>query len=399
MTQKRRLPEQMASHTYKRQATHTPSERTYADRESATRAGAVRKAPTVEPHRMQRVVTIPEADPSKAWNTFAQRQEQRRRARATAPHYVSVAPRTHAQTGSWSSGERAKVVRRLPTHHTSPVPVRSGRQVRRGGVLWKVLALFTGCVALLLAANFAFTNNAFRIEQVNVVGTHNDALIRSIQQMGMQGQNIFLVNVGSLTTRVESSPLVSSATLSKQWPNQITVTVIERQSALLLQASNGIYSVDGQGVVIAPVSASAAPSRVVLFDAVNAPKSTTRSGVKMQPLHPGMRLNQPDILFASEIFDRLPALAGVSAFKLHYEGAMQADSANSRVGLTGGSGSYVVESPDGWIAYLGSAQDANPLENRLLELQAILQQAQKQQFKLATIDLRYGLRPVYTVKS
>jgi len=172
MTQKRQLPEQMASHTYKRQAVYAPSERTYADRKSTARAGAGRKTPTVESHRMQRVVTIPESDPSTAWNTFAQRQEQRRRARATSPHYVSVASRTHAQTGSWSSGERAKVVRRLPSYHTSPVPVRSGRQVRRGGVLWKVVAFFTGCVALVLAANFAFTNNAFRIEQVNVVGTH-----------------------------------------------------------------------------------------------------------------------------------------------------------------------------------------------------------------------------------
>jgi cell division septal protein FtsQ len=277
--------------------------------------------------------------------------------------------------------------------------VRSGRQVRRGGLLWKLLALFTGCVALILAANFAFTNNAFRIEQVNVVGTHNDALIRSIQQMGMQGQNIFLINVGSLTARVEASPLVSSATLSKQWPNQMTVTVTERQSELFLQASNGIYSVDGQGVVIAPVPASAAPSRIVLFDALTASKANARSAVKMQPLRPGMRLNQADIMFASEIFDRLSAVAGVQAFKLHYDGTMQADSASSGVGLSGRSGSYVVESSDGWVAYLGNAQDANPLENRLLELQEILQQAQKQQFKLATIDLRYGLRPVYTVKS
>jgi hypothetical protein len=118
----------------------------------------------------------------------------------------------------------------------------------------------------------------------------------------------------------------------------------------------------------------------------------------LQSLRPGMRLNQADISFASDIFNRLPVVTGVQAFKLHYDGTMHADSAIG-VGLSGGSGSYVVESPAGWVAYLGNAQDANPLENRLLELQTILQEAQKQQFTLATVDLRYGLRPVYTVKS
>lgn len=199
---------------------------------------------------------------------------------------------------------------------------------------------------------------------------------------------------------------MNSATLSKQWPNQVTVTVTERRSELLMQASNGMYSVDGQGVVIAPVNAAAgaAQSRVVLFGSTtvastaNANKPAVSAGVKMQALRPGMRLNQADITFASDIFNRLPAVTGMQAFKLHYDGTMHADSANG-TGIAGGSGSYVVESPDGWIAYLGNAQDANPLENRLLELQTILQQAQAQQFKLATVDLRYGLRPVYTVKS
>jgi hypothetical protein len=35
----------------------------------------------------------------------------------------------------------------------------------------------------------------------------------------------------------------------------------------------------------------------------------------------------------------------------------------------------------------------------LVELQRILTLAQKQQLHLATIDLRFGLRPVYTLKS
>ncbi|HCJ36354.1 MAG TPA: hypothetical protein DHV65_18910, partial [Ktedonobacter sp.] len=59
---------------------------------------------------------------------------------------------------------------------------------------------------------------------------------------------------------------------------------------------------------------------------------------------------------------------------------------------------YVVESKAGWLAYLGGANDANPLGNRLVELKQILALAQREQLNLATIDLRFGLRPVYTLK-
>jgi hypothetical protein len=64
----------------------------------------------------------------------------------------------------------------------------------------------------------------------------------------------------------------------------------------------------------------------------------------------------------------------------------------------GEGGSFTVASSDGWIAYLGGANDANPLDNRLNELQQILALARKQRLNVATIDLRFGLRPVYTVK-
>jgi hypothetical protein len=56
-------------------------------------------------------------------------------------------------------------------------------------------------------------------------------------------------------------------------------------------------------------------------------------------------------------------------------------------------------SSNGWLAYLGAADDNNPLDNRLIELQQILNMAQQKQLNLATIDLRFGLRPVYRLKS
>ncbi|SRR5579884_700275 len=395
MTEKRRIPEQIASHTYKRQApvgtvgmAH-PIARREANKED------IQKEQRATPRAAQRVVTIPEADPAVAWNTFAQRQEQRRRARAQPQKYVTRVQRSQARTGA-RSGRRSRLVRRsLASYQSVPIPVRSGRRRARRGFFWKLLSLLMGAVVLVLATSFAFTSNAFRIEQVNVVGTHNDALIREIQAMGMQGQNIFLLNVEALTERINAIPRVASASLSKQWPNQITITITERVPALLWQTANGTYSVDDQGVVIAPVSPGAASNNVMTV--VDMSGQDKEKGNMGERLYAGMHLNSADIAFAIAAFKLLPRMAGVSAFKLGYDGTIYANTTNNGAGAL--QGSYIVESQDGWTAYLGGPNDANPLENRVIELQQILALAHKQQLDLATIDLRYGLHPVYTLKS
>ena len=379
MTEKKPLREQRAHHSY----VQLPEVRSQYHEQGRSAQRTPRQEPVLEHVRLQRVVTVPVEDPSQAWNSFAQRQEQLRRARSRPQRYVSeaqpIVPRTFAQTGVRATSGRIRAVRRLQQAEASPIPTRSGRKQFRKGLLWRILSFFAIIAGIVLALNFAFTNNAFRIEQVNVVGTHNAALISSIQRMGMQGQNIFLVNVTGLTAKVDAFPLVSSTIISKNWPNQLTVTVVERVPVLLWQTQHGTYSVDSQGVVIAPASQTVGADHLMTV-------IDTRNESKGQMLHPGTRLNQDDTMFAVAVFQHLLQVSGIKTFKLRYDSTSE-------------GGSYVVQSPDGWIAYLGGAQDSNPLANRLAELQQIVSLAQQQQLPLATVDLRYGLHPVYTLKN
>lgn len=349
MTEQKRMREQVASHGYAVEA----------------------------PRTLRRVVTVPTADPAVAWNTFSQRQERLRRERqerARPKTYVNMASRTLAQTGIRATSGRIKAVHRLPQSQSAPIPTRSGRvDVKRRGWFWRLLGLFAIVGIVALGAGFALTSNAFRIEQVNVVGTHDSKLTDSIQQMGMQGQNIFLLDVAAMTGRIETNPLVESATLSRQFPNQLAVSIVERTPVLLWQTAQGSYSVDKYGVVIAPTSAATGHLLSVM---------DMRKPVKGQTVQAGTHLDAAAIAFAQTIFNRLPTVTGIMNFTLRYES----------------DGSYTVVGPNGWLAYLGNAQDTNPLDNRLIELQAILRLAQQQQLTLATIDVRYGLHPVYTTK-
>src|SRR6266700_2671409 len=421
MTQKRQLPEQIASHTYRKQLPREssraiekkierpePTEQRRSVSKQEARVSNREPSETVGASQpRQRVVTIPKTDPSTAWNAFAQRQERRRRAaaRERTKSYGRLEARTYARTGSWATGERTRsgMRRPLPAYRHSPVPTRSGRQGSRRSWFWKLLGTMAGLIGLGLATNFVFTSNAFRIEQVNVVGTHNCALISTIQGIGMQRQNIFLVNVPALKERVEELPQVASASLSKQWPNQLTVTVTERIPVLLWQTPKGTYSIDGQGVVIAPLSDTAGIDhlKVVVAGMNNSGKnkgqgSTIDRGTG-QSLQTGMHLNAAEISFALAVFKSLPQVTGMNTFKLRYDGTMYPETTGG-MGRPGSVGSFIVESPDGWIAYLGNATDANPLGNRLIALQQILTLSQEQGQHLATIDVRYGLHPVYTLK-
>lgn len=387
MTEKKPLKEQTAFHGYHMKKHPLPPEETRPESlKSASKmgVGAVSQASV----RARVVVKTPKPVQPSTWNMLADRREQLRRRHGKAHTYTVLVPRTLAQTGTSASSGRMRAIRNSQLQpNGSPVPVRSGQRRRRRGFFARVLAFLVVLVIGVFGVNFALTSPAFRVQQVSVVGTQNSALVGSIQHMGIQGQNIFLVDTAALTARIEMVPLVASASLEKQWPNQLMVTIVERIPVLLWQTNQGTYSVDRQGVVLMPASQTVGADQLMTVVDMRA----QQVGVSGQPISPGVRLNQADVAFALQVFAQLPQVTGINNFTLRYDAA---DVASTR-----GSGSYVVEGADGWAAYLGGAYNANPLDNRLIELQYILALAQKQQLNLATIDLRFGLRPVYTLKN
>ncbi len=400
MTNEKKLPkEQIASHIYSRPiASSAPPRRSRIPGEVGNSAMHEEReeiySGAANIRSGQRVVTTPRAVLPEAGERFVARRNRISAARTKPEASREMVPRTLAQTGVHAPGGSIRAIKQLPHYHAapmaSPIPVRSGRRSpRRRGLLWKILGAFVLLVLVGLGANFALTSTAFRITQVNVAGTHNTILIEKIQHMGMQGQNIFVMDIAGLTDRIDLLPMVASANIEKQWPNHLLVTVSERQPVLLWQTKQGTYSVDKEGVVIAPASETSGT------DALMTVVDTRHLG--KNSIYPGMRMNAADIAFVVTAFARLPHIVGGEGFTLRYDDTLPATLANGQHN-PGSYGSYVVESKAGWVAYLGGPNDTNPLDNRLSELQQILALAQQQQINLATVDLRFGLRPVYTVK-
>ncbi len=399
---KRQLKEQTAFHGYYSNKRPVPSQSGPINRSSKSadelseggRDGTKSRAPSplvmTAPPRV-RVVTTPEPVQPAPWHVLADRRAQLRRRHARPASHTVLVRRSLSQTDVSASSGQMRAIRyaQLPQHNGLHVPVRSGRRRRNGAFIAKLLAFFTVLVIGVLGVNFALTSPAFRVQQVNVVGTQNPALISNIQHMGMQGQNIFLIDTAALAARIEMLPRVASASLGKQWPNSLTVTVVERTPVLLWQTKYGTYSIDRQAVVIAPASETVGTDHLMAVVDVRG----QQVGVSGQPIRPGVRLSQADVAFALQVFVSLPQMTGISTFTLRYDVGSRRD-----VATMGEGGSFTVASSNGWVAYLGGANDANPLDNRMNELQQILALAHKHRLNVATIDLRFGLRPVYTLK-
>ena len=376
--------EQIAFEYSTRISSHPASQGKEQGRRSGSSRVAEQSTAKRHANARKRVVTMPkEIVQPRHW---ADRQVNNK-------HSINVEPRprsrfvkrTLAHTGVPAPEGQVRLIRPLPRQPyatTTNIPVRSGRQKARSGSFWRrIITMIALLVIAIVGVSFALSSTNFQVHQIDITGTQNSGLVDSIQRMGIQGQNIFLLDVGDLTTRIEALPMVESLNLSKQLPNLVIINIVERTPVLLWQTEKGTFSVDSKGVVIGP--AGDTPATDHLMTVIDGRATAA------QQLHPGSLLNAADIAFAMQANTGLQHLAGVSSFTLHYDIAPR----------LGGYGSFIVVSSNGWLAYLGGANDANPLDNRLIELQQILSLAQHKHLNLATVDLRFGLRPVYTLKS
>lgn len=339
--------------------------------------------PERRPGERERRVTLPhEAVQPPTW---AERRERFRQ--PSAPVRSRPVQRTLAQTGRAAPAGQTRRSQPLARRRaTSPVPARS-RQAQRGPRFWqKLLGFFTLLAIAGGGIGFALISPTFHVQQLSIEGTQNQALIATIRHMGIQGQNIFLLNQSALLTRLEALPLVASAGLGIQLPASVIVAVRERVPVLLWQSGSTIFGVARDGVVIAPLSQlSEADQLALVVD-------------RRRGLHPGTRVPPGEVLFVEQAFASLPGIEGVSPFTLLYVDTLQ-EGTRSVPANRAGSGSYVVVSANGWQAYLGDAQNSSPLATRLQELRQILDMARQRRLRLATIDLRFGPRLEYTVRS
>jgi cell division septal protein FtsQ len=98
------------------------------------------------------------------------------------------------------------------------------------------------------------TAEMFQIAGVDVRGVRSvsDAEIRDLAGI-FTGQNVFRVDLDAATRRALANPWVREVRIERSLPNRISMIFTERVPRAVLQAANGRYLIDGEGVVMVPV--------------------------------------------------------------------------------------------------------------------------------------------------
>ena len=127
---------------------------------------------------------------------------------------------------------------------------------------WRTAFFMLAGVALVVGASWALLGNRLLVvRSVSVTGTA--ALLAPAQVITAAdvpvGTPLLSVNAGAVTRRVEAIRQVASATVSKNWPDQLVISVKERVPAVAVKMAGGGYDqVDASGVIVSYAKAKPA---------------------------------------------------------------------------------------------------------------------------------------------
>jgi cell division protein FtsQ len=114
------------------------------------------------------------------------------------------------------------------------------------------------------AVGFAYSTDRLAIRNVQVRGESRVTESEILARAGfVPGTNALRVDLDQIREDVERLLWVRYAAVHRVWPNELVISVVEREPVGLARISGEIYQVDADGVIL-PVNAAASPSFPIL---------------------------------------------------------------------------------------------------------------------------------------
>jgi cell division septal protein FtsQ len=116
----------------------------------------------------------------------------------------------------------------------------------------KILLVAAGAYGVYFCYHFFTTSPRFAISTVTLTGNHTLPEKELLEQLGpVTGDNIFLLNLESLSTKLAGHPWVQTVSVRKAFPQEVLVHVEERKPYARIKLDK-IYIMDNFGVLLAP---------------------------------------------------------------------------------------------------------------------------------------------------
>lgn len=163
--------------------------------------------------------------------------------------------------------------------------------------LWVLLglAIFTGTI---FGLNFFYNSQYFKIKTINIKNNKyykNDEILAFLEPL--IGQNIFEINKKETEDSLETEyKRIKKAELKKIFPDNLEISVTERQPCLKLNYKDKVFLIDEDGVVIEDISLmqSGYTSLILVKDAINYLPEV------------GSKIAKKSILSIARIYDSMP---------------------------------------------------------------------------------------------
>lgn len=123
------------------------------------------------------------------------------------------------------------------------------REVLSAGVL--LAAVVAAAAALMFSYNFLLCTALFRLERIEVTGcerlTEKDVI--TIADIGSV-QNLLALRTAAIAGRIKKNPWVKEVELTRNFPNELLITITEKKPVALAKRMSDLYFIDAEGSVI-----------------------------------------------------------------------------------------------------------------------------------------------------
>jgi cell division protein FtsQ len=108
----------------------------------------------------------------------------------------------------------------------------------------------TACLLALASYLVLWHTSLIAVRGVRVLGTHSVSAATVLTAAQIRtGSPMAALDTAAVTARIEAVAQIASATVGKDWPGTVVITVVERIPAALVPDAAGYAIVDGGGVV------------------------------------------------------------------------------------------------------------------------------------------------------
>lgn len=147
---------------------------------------------------------------------------------------------------------------------TTRLAVRRRSERRRRWLQWLWLALVLAVVAGVVY--LVWFSPVLAVARVEISGTGVLSEQEVSQAAAVElGTPLVRVDVAGVAERVAGLPPVAEVSVTRQWPDQLTIAVAEREARLAIASGSGYLIADASGVVFD--TAKSRPKGLVLVDA------------------------------------------------------------------------------------------------------------------------------------